>query len=413
MSEDHRKVCFVVMGFGKKTDFESGRLLDLDATYEAIIRPAAEANGLRVIRADEIMRSGTIDVYMYDMLLRADLVIADISTGNVNAVYELGVRHALRPSSTIVMKEKVGKLYFDLNHTSTFSYEHMGEDIGAREARRASQDLLALIKSVMDEGLPDSPVYVYLPNLQRPLLSDDQYARLLIEAEASEAKLSNLLKSGVRASNAGEHGLAANAFREALTIKPGDAYLIQQLALNTYKAKHPSPLAALREALAIIEELTPGESNDPETVGITGAIHKGIWQLSNNLGDLQSAIKYYRRGFEIRRDYYTGENLATCLMFRSTLQSSAEEATYDRMSAKKVREQIAAILADLVTSEDFADRTDQKWVFATFANVSYGLRRPEQASRYEKLFYESQPVQWESDTYEDGKRAIFLEVLST
>jgi hypothetical protein len=29
------------MGFGKKTDYESGRTLDLDATYEAIINPAA------------------------------------------------------------------------------------------------------------------------------------------------------------------------------------------------------------------------------------------------------------------------------------------------------------------------------------------------------------------------------------
>ena len=40
-----------------------------------------------------------IDTRMYEMLLRADLVIADISTGNVNAVYELGVRHALKPST--------------------------------------------------------------------------------------------------------------------------------------------------------------------------------------------------------------------------------------------------------------------------------------------------------------------------
>ncbi len=39
---DDRKLCFVIMGFGKKTDFESGRTLDLDATYEAIIRPAVD-----------------------------------------------------------------------------------------------------------------------------------------------------------------------------------------------------------------------------------------------------------------------------------------------------------------------------------------------------------------------------------
>lgn len=42
---DVQKICFVVMGFGKKTDYDSGRLLDLDATYEAIIQPSVEANG--------------------------------------------------------------------------------------------------------------------------------------------------------------------------------------------------------------------------------------------------------------------------------------------------------------------------------------------------------------------------------
>ena len=79
MSDD-RKVCFVVMGFGKKTDYESGRTLDLDATYEAIIRPAVDLAGLRCIRADEVTHSGVIDVEMYELLLRADLVVADIST---------------------------------------------------------------------------------------------------------------------------------------------------------------------------------------------------------------------------------------------------------------------------------------------------------------------------------------------
>jgi len=35
--------CFVVMGFGKKTDFETGRTLDLDKTYKGIIKDAFPA----------------------------------------------------------------------------------------------------------------------------------------------------------------------------------------------------------------------------------------------------------------------------------------------------------------------------------------------------------------------------------
>ncbi len=45
--------CFVVMGFGKKPDFETGRTLDLDKTYKNIIKPSVEAAGLKCIRADD------------------------------------------------------------------------------------------------------------------------------------------------------------------------------------------------------------------------------------------------------------------------------------------------------------------------------------------------------------------------
>src|SRR5262249_56899053 len=88
-----KATCFVVMGFHKKTDFETGRTLDLDKTYNNIIKPAVEAAGLTCVRADEIIHSGPIDVPMYEQLLGADVVVADLSTSNNNPSYELGVRH--------------------------------------------------------------------------------------------------------------------------------------------------------------------------------------------------------------------------------------------------------------------------------------------------------------------------------
>ena len=87
--------CFVIMGFGKKTDYSTGRVLDLDKTYRSIIKPAAESAGLTCVRADEVRHSGIIDVPMYRHILEADLVIADLSTYNPSAFYELGVRWML------------------------------------------------------------------------------------------------------------------------------------------------------------------------------------------------------------------------------------------------------------------------------------------------------------------------------
>ena len=87
---DGRGTCFVTMGFGKKTDFEGGRTLDLDKSYRSMIKPAVEAAGLQCIRADEILHSGLIDVPMFEQLLEAEIVVADLSTSNKNALYGSG-----------------------------------------------------------------------------------------------------------------------------------------------------------------------------------------------------------------------------------------------------------------------------------------------------------------------------------
>src|SRR5262249_3655934 len=125
--------CFVVMGFGMKTDFATGRKLDLDRSYRLLIKPAVQDAGMDCIRADEIRHSGVIDVPMYHELLKADYVIADISTSNANALYELGIRHALRPHTTIVIAERELLYPFDLNHVTIVRYTHLGDAIDYEE----------------------------------------------------------------------------------------------------------------------------------------------------------------------------------------------------------------------------------------------------------------------------------------
>lgn len=404
------KLCFVVMGFGRKTDYESGRTLDLNATYQEIIRPAAEQAGLRCVRADEISHSGHIDLQMYEMLLRADLVIADISTGNANALYELGVRHALRPYSTIIMRESKGKFYFDLNHTSTFSYEHMGEDIGAKEARRAVGELSLLIQRILENPLPDSPVYTFIPKLIQPHLSDEQFEALIQRSEASEEQFSEMMSQGARALREDRYVDAMRFLSSAVQMKPDETYLKQQLALATYKSKDPSEIASLVNALKVINDLGPDDSNDPETLGIAGAIHKRLWNITKDPAELNLAIKYYGRGFEFRRDYYNGENYALCMNYRAEIEGGKGEKGYYEVGARKAREQIVDILTGIVQSPQFGERSDQKWVVATLANTLFGLNREAEAVQYEQRFYEyvehDDLAQWERDTYEQGKREV-------
>ena len=150
------KTCFVIMGFRKKTDYPTGRTLDLDKSYRLLIKPAVDECGLTCIRADEITHSGVIDVPMYQHLLQSDLVIADLSTSNPNALYELGVRHALRSFSTIVIAESKLQYPFDIAHTVIRSYEHLGEAIDYDEVIRFRGELKSAIASILEKQEKDA-----------------------------------------------------------------------------------------------------------------------------------------------------------------------------------------------------------------------------------------------------------------
>jgi hypothetical protein len=172
--------CFVVMGFGKRTDFETGRTLDLDKTYQYIIKPAVTATGLECWRADEIKHSGPIDVPMYEQLLNADVVVADLSTSNKNAYYELGVRHALRPYTTVIICEDGIKSFpFDVNHVVIQPYHHMGEGIDYGEVERFRKVLTETILAVYNQTprRKDSPVYTFLNQLAPPALAAAMQSR--------------------------------------------------------------------------------------------------------------------------------------------------------------------------------------------------------------------------------------------
>ena len=276
--------CFVVMGFGKKTDFESGRTLDLDKSYHNVIKPAVKAAGLDCVRADEIVHAGVIDLPMYEQLLRADVVIADLSTNNKNAFYELGVRHALRPNTTLVISEDGIKTFpFDVNHVVVRKYHHLGEDIGYSEVERFRAELTDAIKALIKPDParnPDSPVYTFLTRLSAPI---EKAAQRLAAAAAgapaagAQPAPTQTLSALMQAVNAAEK---ANNFVKAAALlgvirdqvkeeadkqgRPEDPYIVQRLALATYKSEQPTKAAALNQARELLETARLDAETDGE-----------------------------------------------------------------------------------------------------------------------------------------------------
>jgi hypothetical protein len=106
-------LCFVLMPFGRKTD-AAGRTTDFDAVYREIIAPAVEAAELDPIRADEEKIGGAIHKPMFERLMLCNYAVADITGANPNVYYELGIRLALRPRSTVILFAAGTILPFDI-----------------------------------------------------------------------------------------------------------------------------------------------------------------------------------------------------------------------------------------------------------------------------------------------------------
>lgn len=217
------QTCFVVMGSGEKTDYKTSRVLDLNKTHKHIIKKADEAAGPVCVRADEIPHSGTIDAPTYEQLLDADLVIADLSTSNLNAAYELGIRHALKPSTTIIIAEDQFSSPFDLNHIVGRSYRHDGTALDIDVVEEFRDKLTQAIKDIMVDGRVDSPVYTFMP-LTAP---SRKPAGLLVKSaaaaadEAPSASLAALMEGAQEAKAEQDFVTAKSLLKDARKILTG------------------------------------------------------------------------------------------------------------------------------------------------------------------------------------------------
>src|ERR1044071_53985 len=407
--------CFVVMGFGKKTDFQStpNRLLDLDNTSRNVIKPAAEEAGLKCIRADEIVHSGLIDVPMYEQLLSADVVIADLSTANNNAFYELGVRHALRPYTTIIIAEDQFKFPFDLGHILIRQYKHLGEGIEFEEVVRFRKVLKDAIEDILNKQPPesDSPVYTLLDGLNPPERAAGEVGRKMDEAQGtakagepavSAETHSALMQQVDDAQKKGEFEVAKTLLSAIKVMRPDDPEVTQRLAIVTYKSEKPTPQQALEEARELLKTLHPENSNDIWTLGLWGTVHEKLWKLTNDPAHLDEALRTYERSFNQRRDYFNGIHEAFLRNVRAARSDNRAEAIADFVIAQRIRREVIPICEEWLKStkppegnSNQAKRAlnsyleEKSWVLRTIAEAYLGTGDDAKAQEF---FDESEAI---------------------
>jgi tetratricopeptide (TPR) repeat protein len=340
----NRPLCFVLMPFGKKPD-GAGGTIDFDAVYADVIAPAIEAAELEPLRADEEQTGGIIHKAMFERLLLCEYAVADLTTANPNVFYELGVRHALRPWSTVLIYAAGGRLPFDVARQRVLPYETSagGMPTNADAARRALEQRLEEAR----ERATDSPLFELIDGLPAPQIdrakTDVFRDQVRYSAERKE-QLAQARMQGVEAVRAVEADLPPIEDTEAEVVI--DLFLssrsvkawAEMLALVEQMSPPLASTAMVREQLALaLNRVGEGERAErdlldlierrgpsSETYGILGRVYKDRWLAAKESGNrmlarglLERAIDAYTKGFEADwRDAYPGINAVTLLEIR-------------------------------------------------------------------------------------------------
>ena len=337
-----KPLCFVLMPFGRKQD-GTGKLIDFDAVYQKIISPAVLAAGLEPLRADEEQVGGTIHKPMYERLMLCEFAVADVTGANPNVYYELGIRHAIRPRSTVILFAEGTTLPFDIALLRGCPYRL---DASGKPAN-AEADIQAVIKRLRhadEEPHDDSPLFNLIENMPRMEVDHEktdlfrgrvnhsrEFKQRLAEARKSGADAVREIADELPNLQNVEAGIVVDLFLSFRAIKSYqemiDCYGRMSRALQHTRmvqeqlAFANNRLGQSEEAENILRQTIEKFGPSSETNGLLGRVYKDRWEEAVKSGRrmeargyLKRAIEAYTSGFEADwRDPYPGINAVTLM----------------------------------------------------------------------------------------------------
>jgi hypothetical protein len=349
---NYQALCFVDMPFGQKPDLKSGVVVDFDQIYNEAIKPAIEESGLEALRGDEERTGGIIHGAMFARLLLAEFVVADLTLANANVFYELGIRHAAKPFTTVPIFANVSALPFDVALVRAVGYQLKKGKLTKAAAQKLKPQLAKrLCDAISGATTDDSPLFQLIPKFPGIDLPDEvteTFKDRIRQAEEFREMLSSARAQPLREEREALLKIRrdlgdlktvqrsvlielmssfrdAEAFEELIALynsfpAPLKEYVIvkQQFALALNRRNQSDDR---EQALRILDELLKNRGPDSETLGVKGRIHKDIYKEAAQAGRitaaaaLNDAIDAYTKGFEADpRDYYPGVNAINLLI---------------------------------------------------------------------------------------------------
>jgi tetratricopeptide (TPR) repeat protein len=350
-------LCFILMPFGIKANAE-GSMINFDRVYQDLIAPAVHNAELEPIRADQETTGGIIHKPMFERLILCPFAVADLTTANANVYYELGVRHAFKPFSTVQIIAEGSRLPFDVQMLRTIPYKLDTDGVPDPAKAAATSAAIATFLKQARSGAKDSPIFQLIDGLPVPdveHLKTDVFRDQVDYSEQVKGKLADARRSSQRADavRAVQEDLgdiadldtgvaidlmlsyrATSAWEDMVKLirefsgPLAQAVMVREqlgLALNRLKRRDEAQQVLLK----LLEERGPSS----ETCGILGRVYKDQWEDATKSGNaflakgyLDKAIKMYLQGFEADwRDAYPGINAITLMELRNPPDNRRKE----------------------------------------------------------------------------------------
>jgi tetratricopeptide (TPR) repeat protein len=335
----------------------------------------------------------------------AEFVVTDMTTANPNVFYELGVRHAARPYTTIALYATLGAPPFDVNMVRAIPYELAGGRLGDAAAAALRDAIAGRIRAALQSPVAkDSPLFQLFDGYPGITMSheltdvfrdrvaysqefkDKLAAARALKPQPSARDALRAIESSLGDIKTAERGIVVDlllSYRAAgdfdamimlfdrMSGDVRDAPLAQQqlaFALNRRDASGDRD-----RAIRVLRNLIALHGDSAETLGLLGRIYKDRFRAAapgsaEAKGWLEQAIKTYTRGFESEPlDFYPGVNALTLLVL-------SDDETTDREIGR---------LAPLVTFAALrrgGEESDDYWMVATVLELAC-ITRDEKLAR--------------------------------
>lgn len=323
------KTCFVVMGYGVKKIPGTWISLDLDAIYLNFIKPVLTRNHLKSVysveayRGDEVPTSIAINKNFIQSIFWADIVIADISTLNQNAIYELGLRHAMKPKSTIILCEidTINKYpFFDISMSPQLRY-HRKKILSDESYRSSLQNRLeeTLKTCLKSDSYVDSPVFDLNLYKIKPLIKKEKKS-----LEQGDSKRSLILKADSLKENQ-QFGAAEEVYFEVLKSAFDEDFFAQYILCRYKKDLSLENLISTLTVVNNSKNINLSTTTNENLLGIVAAIHKQIFNHNREKEFLEKARRYYKNGSNFEAgNLYCARNYCALLLKQYILTTNPE-----------------------------------------------------------------------------------------